>query len=267
MQFRPISPRRDWYIKAFRAHKDDMTQHNILSRRQALALATAGFAAAATSTTAHAKTPRPPVLVELFTSQGCSSCPPADKIAAQLHKRSDVIILSYNVDYWDYLGWRDTLAKPEFSQRQYDYARTRGDGSVYTPQMIFNGNAHVVGSQKSAVNTAIADAETAPIEMQLNQHNQELTVTIPAFEKNVEATLWLLAVAATKTQVIGRGENAGETITYHNVVRNMVPAAMWNGEAYTGKWMRKAVFTSDSTNCIAVLQVGKTGKLLAIAQI
>lgn len=215
---------------------------------------------------ALAKTGKSPVLVELFTSQGCSSCPPADKLAATLSKRSDVIVLSYNVDYWDYLGWRDTLAKAEFSQRQYDYARTRGDGNVYTPQMVFNGSAHAVGSQKSAVDAGIAAAATTGFEMSLDMKKRDIGVTIQAHEKPLEATLWLMAVAATKNVVIERGENAGKTITYHNVVRNMVPAAMWNGEAYGGKWMRDAVMLPDCTHCVAVLQLGKTGKLLAVAQ-
>lgn len=232
-----------------------------LTRRQTLALGLASAVSPAGS--ALAAPAKSPVLLELFTSQGCSSCPPADKIAAQLSTRPDLIVLTYHVDYWDYLGWRDTLAKPEFSQRQYDYARTRGDGSVYTPQMVFNGSTHAVGSQKPAIDAEIAAAENFSIALKIEMQDQEVAVTIPAAEKRMPSTLWLVAVAATKTQVIERGENAGKTITYHNVVRNLVPAAMWGGEAYSGKWMREAVLSPDSTHCVAVLQVGKTGKVFA----
>jgi hypothetical protein len=130
-----------------------MATLSLITRRSALTLAASSILGSAPLFAAASK---PKVLVELFTSQGCSSCPPADKVAADLAQRPDVMVLSFNVDYWDYLGWRDTLAKPEFSQRQYDYARTRGDGNVYTPQMVFNGAEHAVGSQKSTVKNAIS---------------------------------------------------------------------------------------------------------------
>jgi hypothetical protein len=97
-----------------------------------------------------------PVIVELFTSQGCSSCPPADAFLEELKAGPGVVALSYHVDYWDYLGWRDTLGSPEYSQRQYDYAKSRGDMNVYTPQTIINGGSHFVGSQKSKVSAGIA---------------------------------------------------------------------------------------------------------------
>jgi hypothetical protein len=243
-----------------------MTTQFQFSRRRVLTAATAALASAATTRLTAAATSAPKVLVELFTSQGCSSCPPADKLAAKLAKRQDVLVLSFNVDYWDYLGWRDTLAKPEHSQRQYDYARTRGDGNVYTPQMIFNGTAHAVGSQSSTVERAIETAAASPVAIALQVSGKEVSVSIPAQPSTPESTLWLMAVASEKSQVIERGENAGETVVYHNVVRNLVPATMFKGEAYTGSWMHDAVMTKDSDFCVAVLQEGKTGKVLAIAR-
>jgi hypothetical protein len=243
-----------------------MTTSLHLSRRHLLAAATATIATAATSRLAPAATNKPSVLVELFTSQGCSSCPAADKLAAKLAKRPDVMVLSFNVDYWDYLGWKDTLAKPEYSQRQYDYARARGDGNVYTPQMIFNGSAHTVGSQSGAVEKAIEAAASNPVAMSLQMTGKEVSVAIPAQASTSESTLWIMAVSSEKSQVIERGENAGETVVYHNVVRNLVPAAMWKGEAYKGSWMHDAVMTKDSDFCVAVLQEGKTGRVLALAR-
>src|SRR6516225_4634971 len=97
----------------------------------------------------------PRAVVELFTSQGCSSCPPADKVMGELAKDPSVIAMSMPIDYWDYLGWKDTLADARFSARQKAYSRVRGDREVYTPQVIVNGSAHVVGSDRAAIENAI----------------------------------------------------------------------------------------------------------------
>jgi hypothetical protein len=236
----------------------------IVSRRSALAL---GAGALVVPKFAFAA-PKPPVLVELFTSQGCSSCPPADKFAGELTKDPDVLVLSFNVDYWDYLGWRDTLAKPEYSQRQYDYARARGDGSVYTPQMVVNGADHAVGSQSSSVRELIQSAQAKPlaVDMKMSMTDKDISVTIGKSDYAGDATLWLMSVAPQVAQKIERGENTGKDIVYHNVVRNLVPAAMWKGEAYQGSWMKDTVMTPDCKHCVAVLQSNKVGPILGIAQ-
>lgn len=244
-----------------------MTSAPTFSRRQSLALATAGIASSLGMTRAFAAAAKPSVLVELFTSQGCSSCPPADKLAGKLASRSDVVVLSYNVDYWDYLGWRDTLAKPEYSKRQYDYARERGDGNVYTPQMIFNGAAHAVGSQTRSVDAAITAAPPLAIDIELRVKSSEVSIAIPASTEAQEATLWLASVATSKMQEIKRGENAGSSITYHNVVRSMIPATMWKGDAVEGKWMKDVIMTPDSDFCMAILQRGMTGQVLGLARV
>ena len=124
------------------------------TRRRVLALG-AGLCAAGLGSRLHAGSARP-VIVELFTSQGCSSCPPADAFIEELKAIDRVVVMSFNVDYWDYLGWRDTLASPANSQRQYYYAKTRGDMDVYTPQMIIDGTTHFVGSNKAVIKAAIA---------------------------------------------------------------------------------------------------------------
>ncbi len=235
-----------------------------LSRRAALALG----AGAVFSTRMATAAPVRPVLVELFTSQGCSSCPPADKIAAELAKDPNTIVASFNVDYWDYLGWRDTLAKPEYSQRQYDYAKARGDGSVYTPQMVINGKTHAVGSNHGEVAKHIAEAAKTPltIPLSLDVSGKDIHVTMPKHAYEGEATLWLLAIESEVKQKIERGENAGTSITYVNVVRNLVPATMWKGESYEGSWMRNAVMPHNCKSCIAVLQQGKVGPVLGLAR-
>jgi hypothetical protein len=209
-----------------------------------------------------------PVLIELFTSQGCSSCPPADKLAAELAADDHNIVVSFNVDYWDYLGWRDTLAKPDYTQRQYDYAKSRGDGSVYTPQMVINGAEHLVGSHRNEVTAKVRAQQAAvmPIDISLSLSTKDITVRIPEGQAREESTLWLMAVEPRVQQKIERGENAGESITYVNVVRNLVPAAMWKGKAYEGSWMRSAVMPKGCTSLIAVLQQENVGPVLGLAR-
>lgn len=238
-----------------------------MTRRQTLALGAGAAVLPLTGLPARAAALQP-VLVELFTSQGCSSCPKADRLATELAQDPNAWVVSFNVDYWDYLGWRDTLAKPEFSQRQYDYASARGDGQIYTPQMVVNGRTHVVGSDKTAVLAAISQAQGVPptISLQLSLNAHDIKVEIPKSPMPLDATLWLLAVEPSVEQKIERGENSGQTVVYSNVVRNLVPAAMWSGEAYSGSWMRDAVMTAGCTTCVAVLQSQKAGPVLGLAR-
>jgi hypothetical protein len=235
-----------------------------LSRRQALVL---GSAALFTPKAVSAAKPHP-VLIELFTSQGCSSCPPADELAAELVNDPNNIVLSFNVDYWDYLGWRDTLAKPEYTQRQYDYAKSRGDSSVYTPQMVVNGGAHAVGSKRRDVQHEIDSSrgQTLSADIKLSLDKKSISVEIPTAPFEGEATLWLMAVEPQVKQKIGRGENTGLDVTYVNVVRNLVPAAMWSGQLYKESWMRDAVMTKGTTEVVAVLQHNKVGKVIGLAR-
>lgn len=235
-----------------------------VSRRLAMALGLAGFAA---PRLALAKSQ--PVLVELFTSQGCSSCPPADSVLGQIRNDEDVYAVSLNVDYWDYLGWRDTLAKPEYSKRQFDYGKARGDMQVYTPQVVINGRYHAVGNRRSTVDEVIGKGRASglSVPVELSMTNSEIKASLPRQSFDGEATLWLMAIEPEFSQKIERGENTGTTVTYYNVVRNMVPAAMWKGEAFSGSWMRNAVMTKDCKSCIAVLQRDKTGPVLGLARV
>lgn len=243
-----------------------MTHDVLLTRRKALGLGVAALAAPFIATQAQAA--EPAVLVELFTSQGCSSCPPADRLAASLKGRPGLHVVSLNVDYWDYLGWRDTLAKPEYTQRQMDYAHTRGDNDVYTPQMVIDGKLHVVGSNQADVENAIATAAKTAINtaISLQATDTEIVVRLgdgPAIE---EATVWLMAIAPAISVKIERGENSGSNITYHNVVRNLTPAGMWTGKSATLTLPRKGIMLADCKSCIAVLQKGKVGPVLGLAR-
>jgi hypothetical protein len=183
----------------------------------------------------------PRAVVELFTSQGCSSCPPADRVIGELAKDPSIIALSMPIDYWDYLGWKDTLADARFSARQQAYSRVRGDRGVYTPQVIVNGSVHLVGSDRAGIEEAIGDTRKAdgvmsvPVSMALA--GKEITVSVAASNKSAAAMhgeVWICSIAKEVSIAIGRGENRGREITYHNVVRNLLKVGDWNGSA--GSW-------------------------------
>ena len=216
-----------------------------------------------TSVAAGART----VVVELFTSQGCSSCPPADAFLRDIKAMKGVVALSYHVDYWDYLGWKDTLGSPQFSQRQYDYAKTRGDGDVYTPQMIVDGRVHFVGSSRAKVLAAIGEAKAAPAGagMTLTDKGSELVVEIDAAAGASEAMVWLVPIVPRLPVKILKGENTGETIDYHNIVRQLMPAGMWHGKATTLALPKDSVITPECKGCVALLQHGKAGPILGVA--
>ena len=181
----------------------------------------------------------PRAVVELFTSQGCSSCPPADRLMGELAHDPSVIVLSLPVDYWDYLGWKDTLALHGNSIRQRAYSIARGDREVYTPQAVVNGVVHALGSDKAAIERAIATTQkqdaplTLPVTMTVA--NGKVTVNLPAQEskagEHTSAEVWLFPVTANAPVAVGRGENSGHTITYHNVVRRWVKLGVWSGKA------------------------------------
>jgi hypothetical protein len=187
---------------------------------------------------AHAE---PRAVVELFTSQGCSSCPPADQIIGELAKDPSVIALSLPIDYWDYLGWKDTLADSRFSARQKAYSQMRGEREVYTPQVVVNGSAHVIGSDRARIEGAIEDTKKAdgvmsvPISMTLA--GKEINISVAASGKGPAAAhgeVWICSISKAVPIAIGRGENRGREITYHNVVRNLLKVGDWNGSS--GSW-------------------------------
>ena len=182
----------------------------------------------------------PRAVVELFTSQGCSSCPPADRIVGELAKDPNVIALSMPIDYWDYLGWKDTLADSRFSARQKAYSHVRGDRNLYTPQMIVNGSAQVIGSDRAAIDGAIANTSktdgvmSVPVAMTLSGKLINVSVEASKVPTTGHGEVWLCSVSREVPISIGRGENRGQQVTYYNVVRNLVKVGDWNGGA--GSW-------------------------------
>lgn len=178
--------------------------------------------------------PRRPVVVELYTSQGCSSCPPADALLGQLAARPDILAMSLPITYWDMLGWKDTLASEANTRRQKAYAAALGKGAVYTPQMIVDGVTDVVGSRETSVKDDIvarlADMHAIPVS--LNAVPGQVHVVIGAGAKpGTDATIWAFHVLSQATVNIGDGENDGRKITYHNVVRDLKAVGMWKGDS------------------------------------
>jgi hypothetical protein len=200
----------------------------------------------------------PRAVIELFTSQGCSSCPPADRLLGELARDPSLIALSLPIDYWDYIGWKDTLAKPRHTARQRFYARTRGDGDVFTPQVVVNGVTHAVGNDKAAIEQAIAESrrEGASLSLPVNVAvaDGKLNVTIPAAADKAGGEVWLCALGTAIPVAIARGENSGHTVTYHNVVRRWVKLGDWTGTARTF-----AVPVTDLANADAAAVIVQTG--------
>jgi hypothetical protein len=185
---------------------------------------------------AHASDTHRPV-VEMFTSQGCSSCPPADELAARLAGKDKAIVLSVPVDYWDYLGWKDTLAKPAFSARQRAYAAARADGQVYTPQAVVNGLTHAIGSREDAVIKAqdATRSKSGNITLKITEDSSALHVNVGSSNSagSQEAVLWLVPVRKQADVAIGRGENGGRKVSYVNVARDYIRVGEWKGRETT----------------------------------
>ena len=207
----------------------------------------------------------PRAVMELFTSQGCSSCPPADKLLGELAERDDLLALSLPVDYWDYLGWKDTLASHDYSERQREYAQSRGDGEVYTPQAVINGNQNVVGSDRAAVETALKQAaeQGFPVSIGLTTDADAVTVKIGAAAGATpnRGTIWLVMYDRSVSVPIERGENSGRTLIYSNVVRKLRPIAMWRGEAMSIDLPRSEMNQAKVARCAVLLQSEKPGGL------
>ena len=212
----------------------------------------------------HAKD-RPLGVVELFTSQGCNSCPPADRVLGELAQDDDVIALAYHVDYWDYLGWRDTLGSAENTERQRDYGRSFGSGSVYTPQAVINGRTHVNGANKNAVHRTIERmADTADgmvVDVSIRQSGDSIVIEAGDSKGAPrKAHLVLVYFDPVRAVAIERGENRGKTITYWNAVSSIQAAGMWHGKASRYELPLSEVTKKGAGGCAVLLQAsGKNG--------
>jgi hypothetical protein len=187
-----------------------------------------------TSAPVYAADAEPRAVIELFTSQGCSSCPPADKLLGQLAADPSLVVLSLPIDYWDYLGWKDTLADPRNSARQRAYSHSRGDRDVYTPQVVVNGSLHALGSDRDAIESAIVQSRkgaTLSLPVSIAVAGGQIRVVLPdGGEARAAGDVWICGLARAVTVAIGRGENRGKVITYHNVARHWVKLGTWSGK-------------------------------------
>ncbi len=185
----------------------------------------------------------PRTVLELFTSQGCSSCPPADKLLSELRNDPSLVALSLPITYWDYLGWKDTLALAGHTARQKAYSQQRGDREVYTPQVVVNGVAQALGSDRADIERAVEQSQhkvaavldagsSVPVEVSV--HDARIDVMLPNESgRPANAEVWLCPLTRSISVGIGRGENRGRMLTYTNVVRGWVRLGTWAGEAET----------------------------------
>jgi hypothetical protein len=214
---------------------------------------------------------QPKAVLELYTSQGCSSCPAADALFERYAKRGDLVALTLHVDYWDYLGWKDTLANPKFSARQRAYAKARGDGRIYTPQLVVNGSAHVVGNASTGIDKAIettAAKGSHRISVHARVEGERLVVEIPeAAGASSEATVWLAVVQGEAEVAVRSGENRGRSLKYFNVVRDLTPIGMWTGKAARLELARETFRVAGANGCAVLVQSGKGGEIIGASML
>lgn len=241
-----------------------------------LAVTAAGLCACAAA--AEDAAPLPPgatepkpvkAVLELFTSQGCSSCPPADALLKTLADDPSIIALSLPVDYWNYLGWKDTFASTRNSERQRNYARTRGDGAIFTPQVIVNGVAHVNGAAKTEIENAIkaTPERSGPSQVPVRfwQERNTLNFAIggdPPGHAPRQATVWLAVVQSSGTVAIEHGENEGKSLTYTNIVRELTPIGLWQGQPLLIQLPRTAMMQPDVQKVVVLLQEERSGPII-----
>ncbi|MDA0306891.1 MAG: DUF1223 domain-containing protein [Proteobacteria bacterium] len=207
-------------------------------------------------------------VVELFTSQGCSSCQPADAFLGDLAKRDDLLALSIHVDYWDYIGWKDPFGSPENTKRQRRYARTLGMRYVYTPQMVVQGASHVTGSDRVKVAALIEKAARMPrVPISISRDKNNINIKVSGGAPGEKATVWLAVFDNKHDTPVKRGENGGRTLSHYNVVRNMSRIGTWTGRAITIPTDVTDMRARGRDGCAVILQSLSTGRILGAAKI
>jgi hypothetical protein len=210
---------------------------------------------------AHAADAQHPTVIELFQSQGCSSCPPANANVNALSQQPDVLALSFAVTYWDGLGWKDVFARPQFTSRQWDYARAFGNDQVWTPQVVINGRSNIVGSRRQPLEALIArtDRGTSGPDVTIAGNSVTVSGSTPK-----PADIWLVRYDPRAVDVaIKAGENGGRTLPHRNIVRELVKIGSWRGG--------KASFTLPAATLpglvtAALVQQGPGGPIVAAAR-
>lgn len=208
---------------------------------------------------------RPLTVVELYTSQGCSSCPPADAYLGKLADRPDVLALSFHVDYWDYIGWKDPFADPRFTARQRAFSVIFSQRYVYTPQMVVHGSYQVVGSQPSDIEGAISKAKKmVSVPVSLTETDGEFRVDLPASPDLKGINVIAVFFDKKHETNIKRGENSGQKIANYNVVRDFTEIGRWNGEAKSMTFKNPHL---KGDTCAILLQSAQSGKIVGAAKL
>jgi hypothetical protein len=210
---------------------------------------------------AEAQAPKvfhPDGVVELFTSQGCSSCPPADRVLAELAGRDDTLALAWHVDYWDYLGWKDIFANPQHTKRQKGYARSLAKPSVYTPQAIINGRLDVVGSRGKLVAQALDEMAGTQngltVQVGAEVEDGMLKIRIEHSPQAKDATLWMVYLDREREVEIVRGENRGRTLRYKNIVRDFEMIGMVHNQSLQTEFALQDIDRRGHDSCALLLQ-------------
>ncbi len=217
-----------------------------------------------------------PVVVELFTSQGCSSCPPADEYLGELTMRGDIIPLAFHVDYWNYIGWTDPFASKQMTHRQKAYSRSLGQRYVYTPEMVVNGTSQEVGSNRHGVEALIEAARKAPAagpSISLTREDDgRIRLRVGAASPRVGAakemaTVWLVKFDREHTTAVAVGENEGRTLTDYNAVRTLHQLGNWTGEALDIVYDVNEPDEPGNGGCAVLVQRDGAGPIIAAAML
>lgn len=207
---------------------------------------------------------KPVGVVELFTSQGCSSCPAADAIFEELVRKGEVVALAYHVDYWDYLGWQDTLASKDNTARQYDYAKSFGARSVYTPQAVINGRTHVAGSSRASIFDTLGKfartGQGMSVDIKVMRAGDSIVIDAGEGAGDEKGQVVLVYYDPARPVAIERGENSGKTVTYWNAVTATQTAGMWHGAAARYELPASEIAKKGAGGCAVLLQAtGESG--------
>jgi hypothetical protein len=206
--------------------------------------------------------PRPAVL-ELFTSQGCNSCPPADRYLGQLSGRPDVVALAFHVDYWDSLGWRDRFALAQSVERQNTYAHNLHRASVYTPQLVIDGRVDAVGSDRQRIESALGEPRSG-VAVAVAVRDAEVHVNLPAVASSPDCEVVAISYLRHAVSPIGRGENAGHTLDEFNIVRSVRVLGRWAGESRAFA-IPVGSLPSDATDLAVLVQTVGQGSIVGAA--
>lgn len=212
-------------------------------------------------------------VVELFTSQGCSSCPKADAAFARIADSEDVVTISYHIDYWNYLGWQDTLGAKENTDRQYGYAKSLGNNNVFTPQLVLNGVQDAKSTNPAVIFADLrkldGEGQGLPVAVDADLTKDEMTINVGAGKGKADVVIAYFKKVTTVA--IDKGENVGKMVTYRNAVTKLETVGMWDGKALTIKLPAALISKKGQDGCAVLLQAhdkdGNPGRIYGAASL